>query len=378
VRQASRKTIRWNVRAVGLVAAAVCLCCAGCRKGLESAYGHRSGFGVEKSVNGTRVLGELFEQAGHRVLSWNRLSPRLWQRADCIVWFPNDFDAPSEPARDWLESWLEEKPGRRLIYVGRDFDAASWYWKKLEPSAPAARREAWKEYRRKAEERFARRRGGTLTRDESPWFKIDRKPSKRTVRTLSGDDEWLDGIHSKKLEIELRGRLVPAEGATVLLASEGDSLVSRQAIGQGELILVANGSFLLNLPLVNHEHRKLAGKLVDRLGTERRTVVFLESGERGPRIVEKEPVSGTPTGVEIFNLWPTNWILLHLAAVGILFCFWRFPIFGPASPGEPERLSDFGKHLDAVAELLRQSGNEQYARDRIQQYVQRVKPTDGK
>ena len=50
--------------------------------------------------------------------------------------------------------------------------------------------------------------------------------------------------------------------ATVLLESEGDLLagiVHRQGWMGSQVIVVANGCFLLNLPLVNHQHRQLAG-----------------------------------------------------------------------------------------------------------------------
>ena len=50
-----------------------------------------------------------------------------------------------------------------------------------------------------------------------------------------------------------------------LLATEDDvdivTRVTRRSWHGGQIVVVANGSFLLNLPLVNHEHRKLADKL---------------------------------------------------------------------------------------------------------------------
>ena len=77
-------------------------------------------------------------------------------------------------------------------------------------------------------------------------------------------------------------------------------LVSREWFDESQLIVVANGSFLLNLPLVNHEHRKLAGKLIDAVGPPGQTVVFLESFAGGPPISD-DPSGGMPTGAEIFN-----------------------------------------------------------------------------
>ena len=116
--------------------------------------------------------------------------------------------------------------------------------------------------------------------------------------------------------------------------------------------MVANGSFLLNAMLVNHEHRKLAGKLIDCIGRRRSSGGV--SGERARRAapLRKGALRASPRAWRIFHAWPTNWILLHLAAVGIVFCFARWPIFG--RPREPAReaVADFGKHIDALAELL--------------------------
>ncbi len=72
-----------------------------------------------------------------------------------------------------------------------------------------------------------------------------------------------------------------------LLDSDEGLILGRLDIGQSQLLVVANGSFLLNAMLVNHEHRKLAGKLVDAIGPGGRDVVFLESGQITCRSAER-------------------------------------------------------------------------------------------
>src|SRR4029453_17248202 len=58
-----------------------------------------------------------------------------------------------------------------------------------------------------------------------------------------------------------------------LLTSEGDTLAFRvennqpSGWGDAQVIVVANGSWLLNYPLVNHEHRKVAARLVNECGS---------------------------------------------------------------------------------------------------------------
>ena len=101
----------------------------------------------------------MFTRAGHKVFSWRRLSPRLSERADAIVWFPDDFEPPTPEVRRWLEDWLIEEPGRTLIYVGRDFDAARWYWKKIQPDVPDDQQRGTPAAARRGRRRFQDRQG---------------------------------------------------------------------------------------------------------------------------------------------------------------------------------------------------------------------------
>ncbi len=346
---------------------------AGCQEDIDTFYGRRRGTPGSSSVNGTAVLAEMFEYEGHRAFSWAALSPRLNERADVLVWFPNDFDPPTPEVREWLEEWLTDRPGRTLIYVGRDFDAARWYWKKVLPGASANEAAEIRQRRIAAKTDFGMARLQLPASDDCDWFTVKGKSQHRNVRTLAGHPAWLQEVEPSKAEIELFGRVVPPDDAEVLLRSKKDVLVSRQGRDESQLIVVANGSFLLNAMLVNHEHRKLAGQLIEEVGPPEKTVVFLESFPGGPPIRDNDPIPGMPTGMEIFHIWPTNWILLHLAIVGIIFCFARYPLFGRPREPEPESPSDFGKHIDALGELLERSGDETYALSRLSHYRRTVK-----
>ena len=365
--------------------AAVCsmllalLLCCGCRgRTVESGYGQRSGPDASQSVNGTAVLGEMFAQAGHKVSSCRTLSPWLWRQADCIVWFPDDFRPPSKEVRQWLEGWLRAGDGRTLIYVGRDFDAASWYWEKVLPRVSGDQAKMVEEELAMTRLRFRSRREAMPKSEDCGWFTMRGEESPRPVRTLSSDEpgwrQWLDGVNAAKLDAALVGRIEPSTKADVLLKSKDDALLSRVKFGRSRLIVAANGSFLLNAMLVNHEHRKLAGKLIEQIRapeqieSPEKTVVFLESGPAGPPIRKDEHDDSDSTGAAIFHLWPTNWILLHLAAAGILFCFARWPIFGrPRGADEPPP-SEFARHVDALAELMSASRDADYANSRLLHY----------
>lgn len=374
-----------------------CGVAAGCSRKIETTYGKRRA--APKSISGTAVLAEMFEAAGHEVHSWHLLSPGVRDRANSIVWFPDDFQPPRQDVRRWLEDWLVDRAGRTLIYVGRDFDAAGWYWERIKPDAPPEQAERIEEKAAAAKNDFDILRRALPIKDRCGWFAIDGRDRPHTVRTLTGGDpQWLQGVDPSKLEIQLRSRILPPPTAEVLLESEGDVLVSRQTWGvlereespwyhpewgeappveqrwgESQLIVVANGSFLLNLPLVHHEHRKLAGKLINEVGPPGQFVVFLESGEGGPPIRQKEPSPEIPTGAEILLLWPSGLILWHFVVVGILFCFSRWPIFGPPRQLRHEGTSDFGKHVEALAELLQRSGDRAFARSRLSHYRQTAK-----
>jgi hypothetical protein len=353
--------------------AVACLVATGCDSGIETQYGQRKGPGASKSVNGTAVLADMFEEAGHRVYSWPVLSPRLRAQADCIVWFPDDFDPPSPEVRQWMEDWLEGGPGRTLICVGRDFDASGRYWEKVQPGAPPGQLPLIRRESATRKAAFRASRKNVPQSEDCEWFTVENKLRPRKVRTLTGGDPaWRRGIDPSKLEIELNGRIVPQDGAEVLLESQGDVLVAHTSRNGGQLIIVVNGSFLLNAPLVNHEHRKLAAKLIEEAGPPKKTVVFLESGPGGPPITD-DPMVATPTGLDILVISPTCWVFLHLAVVGVAFCFSRWPVFGVPRQPDRDSTSDFGKHIQALAELLQRSQDRAYAMTRVLHYQQTIK-----
>jgi len=340
---------------------------------LETDYGSRTGSFARESVNGTAVLAEMFEDAGHDVSSWRVLSPRL-DEADTIVWFPDRDEPPTPQVRQWLSDWLDRGRDRTLIYVGRDYDAAPFYWSQVLQGAPANLKKEIERRLQEARSEERRRRNEVPKFADADWFTIDGTAATRDVKSLSGP--WSQSVDANKVDIVLNSRLEPADWADILLASQNDVIVSRLDWGgfqNNQIILIANGSFLLNLPLVNHEHRKLAGKLIDEVGPPGE-VVFLETGPGAAEIREIDPSSDAPTGVELFTKWPLNIVLLHLGVVGLCFALARFPIFGlPCEPAE-DPPNDFTKHVKAVGALLQKTKMESYARDRLAHYHQEVAP----
>ena len=344
-----------------VVLAGLSLALVGCAPEISTTYGRAAGGMTPVSVNGTDALAGMFIEAGHHVARRRVLVTSKLDSVDAIVWFPDDFSAPTEEVCEWFDEWLAARPGRTLIFVGRDYDAAPYYWRAMLPYAPPEQRLTYRKRIRSAREWADAQATRDRKEDECEWFKI-KFANVRSVRELAGP--WREDVDPVNIEIVLRDRLAPPSDARRLLTSTPDVLVSR--LGKPEwttsqAILVANGSFLLNEPLVNREHRILAGKLVATVGPPGR-VIFLESGPGGPPI---DPPLG-PLGLwRMFGAWPLNAILLHLAALGIIFCFARWPIFGRAKVPPTEMISDFGNHIEAAGQLLRRTRDRDYALTRL-------------
>jgi hypothetical protein len=367
---------------------------------LPTAYGRRRGGEYGRSVNGTAVLADMFRDRGDTITTMSRFSPRL-DKYDVIVWAPDDFEPPDDKHRERLVEWLQAGNGRTLVYVGRDYNAAIDYWERMAPTAPSEL--AGESLHRQAEARAA----WEAARSEMPkeeyaqWFTVrrDRKPHKAS--NLSGP--WATDIDASKTDIRVEGILEMPSDKTYdlvdspdsfpppivepLLKSDDDVLVFRLSdpdwkntpTGEpGQIIVVNNGSFVLNYPLVNHEHRKLADKLIAQCGPSGQRVVFIESSAKGPPILDKEPTGSMPSPLELLKVWPLNAILLHVAVLGIIVCLSRSLIFGRPRDLPSDSPSDFGKHVQALGKLLARTKDRNYAQARLVQYRQVAERRSGR
>jgi hypothetical protein len=353
-----------------LVASLFLVSSAGCQPELQMEYGTRSAMHAD-SVNGTHLFSEMFDRAGHRVTNWRWLSPRLREKADVIVWFSTSFDPPSQEVRDWLEEWLEERPDRTLIYVGRDYDAARPYLERVKKGPPPLVLGQVLEVDAmltEADQRFKTPRG-TAKGGDGDWITIDTKLQPKSVTTLNGSAEWVSGIQQQKLGIELLGRMTPGPDVDVLLEDDQKNmLLGELALDDSRMLFVPNGSYLLNLPLVNQEHRKLAGRLVNSVSVNQ-YVVFLEPGDT-PEILDKDPKAEVPGLGKILARPPLNSIVFHAILIGLIFAFVRLPIFGVPKTLATAALADFGRHVTALGELLMLTKDRQYAVGRVLHYQQ--------
>ncbi|MEN1678093.1 MAG: hypothetical protein AAGJ46_00760 [Planctomycetota bacterium] len=356
----------------------------GCFPGyLEEQYGRRSGVWSD-SINGTAVLGKMIEKAGHKVRSVDRLYPKVGN-ADVIVWFCDDFGAPSAEARQWLDDWLLlSDEAKTLVFVTRDYEAGALYWSEMQKTAPAGLQKTLGNERRQSQTRFNQYRGGAPVTDAAgDWFTTDRRTTTRTIQQLSGP--WAKGVDASKTQIEHRAYLTPSDEADFLLADERGHPLASEIVYSGEswqtnvkdsrVVMIENGAFLLNGALVNKEHRKLAGRLVDHLGPPKLNVVFLES-DSDPPVLADDPSVGPASAFKHLTLWPIGAPIVQALALGVAYAAFRWPIFGRPRRGEEASLTDFGRHVEAVGRLLAATRDRTYADAQLRAYFQAAREKD--
>ncbi len=364
-----------------LVLAIACLCFVGCTKvdPLESRYGKRRGRVGAKSVNGTSAIARMFEQAGWDCASWNRLSPRL-KEADVVFWAPDSHMPPSDEQIDWFEDWLEDGYERTLIFVGRDYDAEPFYWDKMQSQAAQADKEWYATRQTRAKYRWNSDRHSASKIHECRWFKFTARDPVQNVNKLVSTSQWGDDVESKDLELIVRSKLeIPAAlrrtgRVEVLLETSTSELIAyRVPVGDGQVIVVSNGSFLLNLPLVNKQNRKLAGELISECSTDHvGRAMFVEETPLKLKIYDTEP-SSDRNSFTLFTIWPMGLLLLQLSIIGVIACFVVFPIFGRARELRDTGVSDFGRHVEALGELIAATENRNYALQRLKHYEDHVR-----
>lgn len=426
---------RWFV--LGLLVSST-LVGTGCRMTgeLNEAYGMREHGFQSASINGTSLLGRMFELNSYDVRSWGRLSRRLGQ-ADVVVWFAKGPNQPTLEQSQYLDRWLAEQPGRTLIFVGSGYHAGEEYWR--EAMGQLSGEQAWEAHRRLADARLTRWAPSVAAggQGSNPWMTWN--ASRRPGRSRSVGGPWSSGEDSADLRLPYRGwlrstqqaattaavdsevhgsdapgALHHASSAEVVDFPDGDQaeVTSEDDVSDmGEeawavetpqehayrelllvddepfvwewspihwhgsrLIVVNNGSFLVNYALTKPAHQRLAQRLIEACERPAGQVIFLEAGPEGPSVSELQDLP--LMGIAALSHWPMGPILVHWLLVGILFCLAMFPIFGrPRSPIAVST-SNFGDHIRALGQLLSLTRDHRYARQRIQQFRQQTGRTE--
>jgi hypothetical protein len=150
----------------------------------------------------------------------------------------------------------------------------------------------------------------------------------------------------------------------VLLSGDGHALAIQWRIANGGTVLVvANGSFLLNLPLANPARRPLAEETASWIGQGPKHIAFVT----GFSVLGKSegPVSLIQWIIEDPT---TRWIALHLGLFGVISCLARAPILGRPRPDPPSDADRPAAHAEAIGALLQRADDPEAARALLASY----------
>ncbi|MFO0921763.1 MAG: hypothetical protein U0905_04655 [Pirellulales bacterium] len=358
---------------------------AGCRDSNSPLVDYGNSL-TPNALDGLSVVRSYCEHAGHKPHRVLALSERT-RNLHAIVWAPNDFEVPSNEAIEWFESWLKEKEGRVLIFIGRDFDALSAYWELAAVRQPPENQPPLLLSRALAETKHNWLRHSDRQRLWCRWFFYDRKTTPIVREHWKGD--WTNHESLQNAKLTLRDRILPSDDSNPDLQSKlrseetkeddaeeemDESLVDdatpepshpyqysklmatsdgipfcfrvdHKDWKQGHILVLSQGELTLNWGAVSPAGRALTPKLFESLPVGSH-IGFLESSSSPLVLKNSENVPGLK-GIELLTVWPLNWITLHGVILGIMLIVAGIPIFGRPRQLHSESTQDFGQHVEA-------------------------------
>ena len=343
-------------------------------------YGQRGGQG-RVSLNGTSAFARLLQEYDLDVQSASRLTPRI-DRYDVLFWFPDSDREDYAAEQERLEAWLRSGTDRRLIIVGRHYDATIDYLTQIGQSQDS---EQGLDYRRRLAEAVSVSHLESLKQQETyfdGW--VEWTPgSRRRSSQLGGP--WAAGLENANLTTSRYPNIPSAEDQKshptrsyeVKLEADGEPFavaIQDSLWNGGEVIVVSNGSFILNYGLTDERNRQVVANMLDDLDFEDYFwgALFLESDEAGLPVMQREE-SGQKTMWDWMTEWPFSFFIPHFLVLGILIYFVFYPIFGrPKNLALPSS-TDFGQHVEALGELMEKTRDRAYAIQHINHYHEQTK-----
>jgi hypothetical protein len=343
-------------------AALIALGISGCARGPETGYGKSRG----TSLNGTAVVAAMLEDSGHDIRVAIRLNDELADWAGGIVRFAPYPGPPSEGEGAWFAAWLGQDGDRWLIYVVNDFDTAHEYWTAVAEGAVAqadpARKAEAEEHRADAADWLDRLpKKAAPSAPAGPWFGVDTAwLPPRVCKKLSGP--WATDIDAAKAAITVHEPLKADRGRT-LLEEDGKPLVVEKRIGKGRVLVIANGSFLLNEAVAHPARRALAERVIEWAGRDESPVALVE----GSGVLADG--DGMPTLWSLLSRLPSfRWVAIQSGLAALLAALARAPRLGRPRPVPPSGADRPAEHALALGALLARTGAAQDARDLVAEY----------
>lgn len=362
---------------------------------LPTEYGKTSGNSAYSSINGYGTFRLALENAGFADREIVRLTDRLKNNTDLVVWAPQNDWALNPPAVTWLDSWLQAG-NHTLLYIAPDNGSEVEYWTLATPLAPAEQR---LEYRRRTAKSQTERMQLQLNPVLTPsykWFTLTPLPNPETIKGSKGP--WKPGVKGAidspltPLEHAIKTTKKTAKGSvaaqntltqyvdrSLLETENGTTYVAEITSPQwndSRIIVVSAGSLLSNFGLTQRTNQLLADRIIQEVLSAKNSglrVGFLNSD--GSPLIVSTASDGPPiaAGMEFLTVWPISLLTMHGIFLGFVICLMLLPIFGRPKRIVRNEAGNFGDHLDAVAALMKRAGGKKYARAKISDYMKRIR-----
>jgi hypothetical protein len=347
-----------------LLMIAIATSLAGCGSTVDTSHGRSRG----ASVNGTGAFAELLRQRGHQVRVARRANETLADWANVIVRFAHHPGLPDKEEGEWLEGWLAATPGRKLVYVVHDFDAASEFWDAMLAELPTGTMPDQVEQVTRNRD-AAKPWAGSLPpkpkdpAEEDSWFAFEKNPGDPIACQML-DGPWAEGVDVKAAAVSKHEAFDPEFDETMLLIGDGSPLAISWSLANGSQILaLANESFLLNAALLNRARRPLTMRVVDWIGEPPLRIAFVE----GASPLSDEPdESNSP--FRLLQVPPFNFISPHLLGFLLLLAFSFAVRLGRPLREPPSGVERPAAHPEALGALLAKTGRADSARFLLEAY----------
>ena len=199
---------------------------------------------------------------------------------------------------------------------------------------------------------------------------LEETPTPSTVaKSLEGP--WAEGVDPALAAIPVHRALVLYDPSEVtLIAADGRPLAIEWSWGDdeyeeapSEVLIVANGSFLLNAAIVNPARRPLTSRTADWIGEPPRRVAFVEGAHpfaEGP---------GMPTPLEVIRAVPALGVAAgHFIVMALAAALARAVILGRPRAAPPSGADRPRAHAEALGHLLDRVGTPASARVLLESY----------
>jgi hypothetical protein len=344
---------------------ALCLVPSGCAPtDVDTTYGKSRG----KSINGTGAFVDLLRQRGHEVRTAVRATKTLSEWANVVVRFAGQPGPPDEKEGKWLFDWLMESPGRKVVYIPRDYDSELEFWETMLAAEPKNAKPEEVERVKKRRDQAKTWVKGLPPRSTNPvksaeWFGVDPKPGDpSTCKTLKGP--WAEDVDAASVAISKHEGLRVEGEESVLLSGDGSPLVvTWNMVNGSQVLVVANASFLLNASMLNRARRPLAMKVADWIGSTPLKIALIE--RRGWVGGEEDESASL---FHLLKVPPFGWVVFQLMAFLLLLALSYAVRLGRPRPEPPSGVERLAAHAEALGALLAKTGRADVARFLLESY----------